>query len=271
MKLHEIITHIENVAPLSAAAPWDNSGMQVAALRDEVTHVAAMLDPTPATVAKALDMGADFILSHHPLAIKARMPDTLDDFHAVLRLLFARDVPLYSAHTSLDANLRGPAAWLADAFSLSGRRCLEDTAGHDPAHKPVHMDDEAYYGFGIAGELPAPMSYAAFTAKLSAALGVSAWRASGAKPETIARIAYCPGSGESMIPAAAALRADVYLTGDVKYHAALETPIRVLDVGHFILEETMMRRFADMLCASCGPAAVSFIEAADPFTFEGVA
>lgn len=263
MKPYEIIKHIENVAPLPVAAPWDNCGMQVAALRNEVTHVAAMLDPTPAMVAKALDMGADFILSHHPLAIKARMPDTLNEFHAVLRLLFTHDVPLYSAHTSLDANLHGPASWLADAFSLSGRRCLEQTADHE--------EGEPHYGFGIAGALPESMSYAAFTAKLAAVLGKSAWRASGGKPGTVTRLAYCPGSGESMIRAAAALRADVYITGDVKYHAALETPIRVLDVGHFILEEAMMRRFADMLRASLQPVAVSFIEAADPFIFEGAA
>ncbi|MDL2210427.1 Nif3-like dinuclear metal center hexameric protein [Desulfovibrio sp. OttesenSCG-928-O18] len=263
MKVHEIIKHIENVAPLAVAAPWDNSGMQVAAVQDEVSHVAAMLDPTPLMVAKALDMGADFILSHHPLAMKARMPDTLDEFHAVLRLLFSHDVPLYSAHTSLDANLHGPAAWLAEAFSLSDRRCLEQVAEH-PAGEP-------HYGFGIAGALPAPLSYAAFTEKLSAALGKPAWRASGEKPATVARVAYCPGSGESMIPAAAALRADVYITGDVKYHAALETPIRVLDVGHFILEEAMMRRFAEILRASLEPVRVSFIEADDPFIFEGIA
>ena len=74
-----------------------------------------------------------------------------------------------------------------------------------------------------------------------------------------------------MIDAAVAFHADIYITGDMKYHAALETPIRTLDVGHFILEEIMMRTFADQLRALCAPVTVSHLEAADPFVFESTA
>lgn len=262
MKLPEIIIHMEKIAPLSIAAAWDNSGMQVASLNDEISHIAVMLDPAPSTVAKAVAAGADMVLSHHPLLLKAKMPAALDAYHAVLRQLFSRDIPLYSAHTSLDANLHGPAAWLADAFDLTGRQALEYIPGHEGG---------AHYGFGIAGTLPRPLSYAAFADALAAALGKNAWRASGPMPGTISRVAYCPGSGESLIRAAQNLGADVYVTGDVKYHAALEAPIRVLDVGHFILEETMMRVFADHLRQALAPVTVTFFEAADPFTFEGAA
>ncbi len=263
MKQHEIIQHIENIAPLSNAAPWDNSGMQVASLRREVNHLALLLDPTASGIAKALEMGADMIVSHHPLAMTPRMPDTADDFHAVMRLLFSADAALYSAHTSLDASLRGPASWLADSFALTDRHALE--------HIADHPEGEPHYGFGLVGDLPEPLSYAAFTDKLARALGKSAWRASGPKPEGISRMAYCPGSGGSMLGAAAASGAQVYITGDMKYHAALEAPIRTLDVGHFILEEVMMRTFAHHLRALCAPVTVSFLEAADPFIFEGVA
>lgn len=260
MKLCEIIKHIENIAPPAIAAPWDNSGMQVASVNDDITHIAVMLDPTPDGVTKALEAGADMVVSHHPLLMKARMPDTTDEYHAVLRRLFSRDIPLYSAHTPLDANLHGPAAWLAEAFGLTSRHALESVAEHE--------EGEPHYGFGIAGVLPRPLSYAEFTDKLASVLGTSTWRASGPVPQTVSRVAYCPGSGESMIREAGNLGADIYITGDIKYHAALEAPIRVLDVGHFILEETMMRAFADLLRQSMDLVTVTFFEAADPFTFE---
>jgi len=263
MKLFEIITHIEKTALLGNAAPWDNSGIQVAAVRDTVSHLAVMLDPTPVSIATALKHGTDMILSHHPLAMTPRLPNTLDDFHTVLALLFSRDVPLYSAHTSLDANLRGPASWLADAFALTNRRALERTA--------YHPEGEPHYGFGIVGDLPASLSYATFTDNLAKILGKSAWRASGPIPETVSRLAYCPGSGESLLRTAAVLGADVYITGDMKYHTALEAPIRALDVGHFVLEEIMMRTFADQLRESLAPVTVSYFEAMDPFVLEGVA
>lgn len=263
MKLFEIVTYIENIAPPSVAAPWDNSGMQVASLNDEISHIAVVLDPTPAAVARALAAGADMIISHHPPLMEARMPNSPDAYHAVLRQLFSRDIPLYSAHTSLDANLHGPAAWLADAFDLRARRALASSAECDAG--------EPHYGFGIAGALPAPLSYAEFTSTLAGVLGQNAWRACGPMPQKIVRMAYCPGSGESLIREAHACGADIYITGDVKYHAALEAPLRVLDVGHFILEETMMARFANLLQKTLSPVTVAFLAAADPFTFEGVA
>lgn len=261
MELSKIIEQIEKIAPLSIAAPWDNSGMQAAALRDTASHLAVVLDPTPQAIAKALAAGADMILSHHPLAIKPRLPNALDDFHAALRLLFTHDVPLYGAHTSLDANLHGPAAWLADAFALEDRFALEPIADH-PAGTPG-------YGFGVVGKLPRALPYAELTQKLAAVLGKTTWRTAGPKPEAVSRFAYCPGSGESLLNAAVDSGADIFITGDVKYHAALETPIRVLDVGHFILEEIMMRAFAETLRKTCAPLTVSFFESADPFIFEG--
>ncbi|MDR3073928.1 MAG: Nif3-like dinuclear metal center hexameric protein [Deltaproteobacteria bacterium] len=275
MKLTDIISIIEKTAPPAIAAPWDDSGMQVAARRATVSHLALMLDPTPQSVEKALALGADCLLAHHPLSIKPRLPKTLDDFHAVLRLLFTHDVPLYSAHTSLDANLHGPAAWLAEAFGLTERRALEAAAGH-PANQPANQlanqpDGEPHYGFGIVGLLPEPLPYAVFADRLAALLGKSSWRASGPKPATVVRMAYCPGAGESLVRKAAALGADVHITGDVKYHTALEAPIRMLDVGHFILEETMMLAFAGILRAACAPVPVTFVEAADPFACEGAA
>ncbi len=261
MKVSEIIGCIENIAPLCAAAPWDKPGMQVASHRDAAEHLAVLLDPTPDAVRKALAAGADMILAHHPLSMQPRFPDTLDAYHAVLSLLFTHDTPLYSAHTSLDANLCGPAAWLADALNLQKRATLEVLHERPEVGLP--------YGFGIAGTLPEPMPYAAFTNLLASLIGKSAWSAAGPKPETVAVVAYCPGSGAPLADAAANARADVYITGDVKYHAALEARIRILDVGHFVLEEIMMQQLAVRLRQALPTLSVTFFPATDPLVFEG--
>ncbi|MDD3684991.1 MAG: Nif3-like dinuclear metal center hexameric protein, partial [Desulfovibrio desulfuricans] len=97
MQHTEIIKAIEEIAPLAAAAGWDVSGQQVAAHRQDVAKLAVCLDPTPASVRTALEKGAQFVLSHHPLLLKAVLPHRLDDYHEVLRLLFQADVPLYAA------------------------------------------------------------------------------------------------------------------------------------------------------------------------------
>ena len=145
----EIIKAIEEIAPLAAAAGWDVSGQQVAAHRQDVARLAVCLDPTPASVRTALERGAQFVLSHHPLLLKAVLPNRLDDYHEVLRLLFQADVPLYAAHTSLDVNAYGPAGWLARALELRNLSVLEPVA---PA-----VGDDLPLGFGLAGDLPSPM------------------------------------------------------------------------------------------------------------------
>ncbi len=262
MVLADIIRHIEITAPLAAAAPWDKSGVQVASRRTEAKHLAVMLDPTPPLVREALNAGADMLLSHHPLLMQPRFLDALSDFHAVAGLLLTADVCLYSAHTSLDANLRGPAAWLADALRLTKRAALETLAPHPDARSPLP------YGFGLAGDLPSPMPYADFTALLSRVLDKAAWSAAGPAPELVRRVAYCPGSGGGMAQAAQDAGADIFITGDVKYHAALDTRIRMLDVGHFALEDAMLRLFAGTLQQELPQLTVTYFPAWDPLAFE---
>ncbi|MDP2849198.1 MAG: Nif3-like dinuclear metal center hexameric protein [Humidesulfovibrio sp.] len=138
-------------------------------------------------------------------------------------------------------------------------------------------------GFGQVGDLPEPLAFEAFAERLERALfsaqkpfaggkaGV-AWAECGPKPETIRRVAYTTGSGASLIPAAFAAGADVFICGDVKHHAAMETPGLVLDVGHFILEEEMMRLFATELQSDLGrEVEVRFFAGRSPFSFRVLA
>lgn len=260
-KTSDIIGQIEKYAPLFLAASWDKSGIQVASGRREVSCLAVLLDPTPFALQKAMENGAEMVLSHHPLTMEPRYLDTLDSYHAAVSLLLRNDVPLYSAHTSLDANLDGPVSWLAGELDLVSLVPLEETA-------PPLPGGTLPCGFGFCGNLPQPMPYGVFLINLGEVLEVTRWNACGAVPETVRRVACCPGSGSSYAQIAFALGADVLITGDVKYHSALESPLRMLDVGHFCLEHTMMRLFAEQLAREMPDIAVTFFPSHDPLTPE---
>ncbi len=265
MKQTELVRIIEQTAPLGIMAAWDRSGVQVASRREEVSRLAVCLDPTPESVRAALDWGAEMILAHHPLTMEGRFTDRLDGYHAVLSMLFRADVPLYSAHTSLDANPAGPVAWLAEELRL--RRTDAAAGPLDVLEKTGTMEQDgvAYScGFGVVGDCIADMTPEDLRSILRQWLVGSCPRIAGTLPETIRRIAICPGSGSSLAPEAAACGADVLITGDMKYHAALDVPLPVLDVGHFSLEEEMMRRFALQLKVNVSDVAVQFVSAQDP-------
>ncbi|MEF3697491.1 Nif3-like dinuclear metal center hexameric protein [Desulfolutivibrio sp.] len=257
MQIADIIRRIERAADPRHAAAWDRSGIQIAGSVDACEKLAVGLDPTPATVKAALDWGARFILTHHPLLLVPRLPDRRDAYHEVLRLTLSNGAWLYAAHTSLDVRPDGPAGWTMRDFGLANVSVLEPTGplpDHaDPARLPDGLRE---MGFGLVGDLPAPLPYGAFLDILAGLTGRTFFTLAGRPPENIARAAFCPGSGSDLAQAAAQARADILVTGDLKYHQALEAPLPVLDVGHFCLEERMMRLLADTFAEELGPLGV---------------
>jgi dinuclear metal center YbgI/SA1388 family protein len=255
MQLHEIIDIIEKIAPLSSAASWDNSGMQVAGHNNSISTLALCLDPSPQAIRRAVQLEAQLLVTHHPLLLTPRLPSVPDTFHEALSLLFKADMALYAAHTSLDAAVDGPAGWLARELALQEIRVLE----------PCPCQGNPLQGFGCVGDLPEPLSLDDLLVRLARHIsldGASLSGPPGVRP--LKRIACCPGSGASLIEAAAKAGADIFLTGDVKYHSALDAPLPVLDVGHHSLEEEMTRRFALVLSERLSGTRTHFLPSTNP-------
>jgi dinuclear metal center YbgI/SA1388 family protein len=255
MQLREIIDIIETIAPLSGAASWDNSGMQLAGHRNSIDTLAICLDPGPAAIRRAIQLEAQLLITHHPLLITPRLPAVLDAFHEALSLLFRADMALYAAHTSLDTAMAGPAGWLAQEFTLHEARVLE----------PCSCRSNPLQGFGCVGDLPEPLSLDELLARLARHISLDGASLSGPPADhPLRRIAYCPGSGASLVQAAAEAGADIFLTGDVKYHSALDAPLPLLDVGHHPLEEEMTRRFALALRERLNGVQAHFLSSTNP-------
>ena len=326
MDIREIFKVFEEVALPASASPWDRCGVQVAGTLAETKTIALALDPTPDTIARALEKGAGCILTHHPLALHPRFLNAVDDYHRVASLLLGAKAWLYATHTSLDANPEGPAGWLARELGMDDVDILEptltirpmavlfDLSGGDPAalvaleamdgvldvsqddsgevmlvcrsnvwtslrgrigdllgFSPVFMMAELslpdhVYGLGFVGDLPQPMTWDAFSARLSSAVRRDFWTLAGTSPSLVQRVAYCTGSGSSLVSQAFAQGADVYITGEVKHHDAIAAPGCIIDVGHFCLEEEMMRRFAADLREhpALSSVTIEFLDGTDP-------
>ncbi len=123
-------------------------------------------------------------------------------------------------------------------------------------------------GYGLIGELSPAMSWSRFQNQLYSILGKKQCTGSGAAPGHIAKLAYCPGSGMSLASKAFALGADIFISGDLKFHQAqdIEHLGLTLDVGHFALEEAMMAVWAEELSTSLAEdPQVVFIPGREPF------
>lgn len=272
----ELISIIERTAPLSLMADWDHSGVQVASTRAEIRHLAVCLDPAPEQLRAAVEAGADMVLTHHPLAMRPSWTSSLNGYTDALSILYRSDVPLYASHTTLDANPLGPSAWLPDVLGLEDRVILEKTGTFTAPDGTLTEG-----GFGCAGTLPEPLSPARLCTLMRGHLPLERMcvvaRLIGDPEREIRRVAVCTGSGSSLLEEAAAAGADIFITGDVKYHDALALasrqdrrspnfcPMAILDVGHFSLEEEMIRRFAELLKKQLDGVTVTFLPGRDPF------
>jgi dinuclear metal center YbgI/SA1388 family protein len=124
------------------------------------------------------------------------------------------------------------------------------------------------FGYGIIGELPEPKSLKAFLDIFWQAVPRSFVTLVGDSPASVRTVAYCTGSGASAAEKAFAKGADVFITGDVTHHAALDVRHLglTIDAGHRNLEEEMMRRMNKQLADLTSDAGltVRFFESADP-------
>jgi len=114
MKIKDILKEIEGFAPLGLAMSWDNVGLLIGDGAREVSRVLTCLDVDENAVDKAIEMGAELIVSHHPLIFRAinRITDPL-----LLKLIEHR-IAVISLHTNLDVAPGGVNHVLADTLGL---------------------------------------------------------------------------------------------------------------------------------------------------------
>ncbi len=105
------------------------------------------------------------------------------------------------------------------------------------------------YGLGLVGTLEKAMKLETFAKKVKTKLKapfVQLWTAGKDKSHPVRTVAVCGGAGGSLIHKAAAV-ADVFVTGDITYHAMLESSVPLINAGHFHTEFPVLTKLKSLL------------------------
>lgn len=125
MLLKEVISHIETLAPRHLQESWDNSGLQVGDIQQEITSILTCLDVTEAVVDEAIQKGCQLILSHHPLIFNGIKRIVGENYiQRCITKALKNDIAIYSAHTSLDNSPKGINFYLANKLGLKNIQIL---------------------------------------------------------------------------------------------------------------------------------------------------
>jgi len=115
-----ITSALEAWAPPGSAQDYDNVGLQVGDDSRSVETGLLALDATPQVLEEANEIGADLVVTHHPLLFQPLDGVTADSYVSNLALRFAEaGIALYSIHTNLDAAPGGVSFALADRLGLT--------------------------------------------------------------------------------------------------------------------------------------------------------
>lgn len=223
-KVSDIANAIECFAPKSIQESYDNSGLQIGSPDDNVSAALICLDITEEVMEEARQRECNIIISHHPLLFHPLKSITgKTSTERIAATAIKRGTAIYSAHTNLDAAQDGVSYEIARLLNLQDLTPLAERA------------DNAGQGLGILGHTPQPTPAIEFLRTLKKQFHCKALRYSVQSPHLVVRkVAVCGGSGADMIRTAINAGADIYITGDIKYHdfTTYAPHILLADIGH---------------------------------------
>lgn len=231
------IAVMEELAPAAYALKWDNPGLQLGELGSRIDKILITLTVTERLVQKAVAADVDLIISHHPLIFTPLNKIRTDlPLGSMIKNLLVNRISVYASHSNLDRAPFGLNYWLAEELKLKQHTILiEDELNND-------------IGLGRIGMIK-PISLGNLVSQINL-LWQTKVRYIGNINRICRKVAVCGGSGSECIDHAWIKNADVIITGDVKYHSALDAQglgIAVIDAGHYATEKIMISKVAQFL------------------------
>lgn len=231
---------LDRLYPFSHQEKWDNSGYLVGNRYRRVNKIMLSLDITNDTVFEARAKGCDIIISHHPVIFE---PIKSINENSVVYHLIQNDISAICMHTNLDIAPDGTNGVilekLSERFSFYGEP--------EPFEK---LGDGL--SLGRICTLEEEVNPEKFGSVLKEIFGCDVVRFCNRK-RYVRRIAFCSGSGGSMLSEAMAKGCDTLITGDVKHDvwiSAINNNMNIFDCGHFHTENIVLEHIKNVLDAN---------------------
>ena len=246
MKIKEVYDFLDFVAPFETSAEWDNCGLSVGSLNNDFSKILVALDVTDEVIDEALKIGAELVITHHPLIFN---PVSQIESESLLYKAVKSGITFISSHNCLDKAIGGVNDCLARKVGIK------------------NIQHETIDEFLKVGEIE-PCTVKEFAQKVKNTLGGAVAFADNGK--VISRVAFCSGGGGDLINAAAIIGADALLTGEAKHHEYLESKhlgVALITAGHYETEVVVCDYLKDLLVKQFDNTEVVVFQGKSPVDF----
>jgi len=332
LRIRDIVSSIEQIAPMSYQESYDNSGLIVGDYNQEVSGVVICLDVIESVVEEAIQLGANMIIAHHPIVFKGLKRFNGNNYvERTVMLAIKNDIAIYAAHTNIDSVRGGVSEKICDLIGLKNKKILSPVSedlkklvtfvpvdhadkvrealfiagagnignydacsyttegigtfrgGEDAkpfvgekgeVHQEIevrfetifpkhlkgkiigalldhHPYEEVAYdiyalennnsqaGLGMIGELETPENSVDFLKRIKEIFRSGCVRHTEIVKKEVKKVAVCGGSGSFLLHKAMSAKADIFVTGDFKYHEFFdaEGKLIIADIGHYESEQ----------------------------------
>lgn len=211
MKLKKIYDFLDLVSPFELQEKWDNSGLLVGNFEDDIKQVYTSLD-LDEEILENMEENS-LVITHHPLIFSPLRKINFDSYSTkLLKILIQKNIALIAMHTNIDT-------------THLNKYVAKEILGLDI------IESDGYICYANVND-----TFSNFANKIASKLGLSYLKYVKCN-EKIQKAALVTGSGMSMI---AMVQADCFLTGDIKYHDAIEAKARgisLVDIRHYESEK----------------------------------
>ncbi len=248
IKEEQLTAILEDIAAPQLAEDWDNCGFQIRTGREEYERILVCLEVTKSVIEEAKTVGADMILTHHPLLFTAiKKVDNKNITGNYVIELIREGISVYSVHTNFDKAAEGNNRYLARLLGLCDVEDMRTGTG-------------PYDYMGCIGAFSREITLRQAVKIICDALKLKEddLRVVGEFDKRIKHVGLCTGSGAEFISRMAELGCDLYITGDIKYHdaqKAKECGLALIDAGHYGTEAIFTENAAVQLQTRIGAAA----------------
>lgn len=125
MKLAEITSHLESIAPLNYQEDYDNSGLIIGNPNDEISAALVALDCTEKIIDEAIAKNCNLIITHHPIIFKGLKKLNGNNYvERVVLKAIKNNIALYAIHTNLDHVAKGVSGEICKRLGLTNAKTL---------------------------------------------------------------------------------------------------------------------------------------------------
>ena len=226
MKLCDLKAKLDNLLKVHLAYDWDNVGLCIGSLDEDISSITLSLELCDEVIDDAIKNKSNMIILHHPL-IFSGIKNIVDSDHKqkMLIKLIKNNIALYVAHTNFDIIEGGLNDYIINLFSVEKVQPL--------------TDDYDINTLGRVAVLKEPISLKKLVYHIQEKLNAKNIRIISKENKIIRKIALVTGAGDEFADIALQ-RADVFITGDTKYHFAQDSYQKgdcIIDASHYDTEK----------------------------------